>query len=249
MRTDTIASGATTTLAAEDHAKIARLLSVAEGRITLPALGRFEAMSTDDVWFALVSQVCVMGSARGMEAIVGSADVRQSFIEASRPALMRAKGKGTERLAAVLSEFKATRFPTKNAAVLREIVASPSVYSGSRFVLFDGLVLGGDRDETRRTLRDRVRRFNLKSASDFMITTGLSDDVMALDTRVVGALRRYFGYTTPVGLVQSKPEVYLSVERALRSACAEIGKPLALLDRAIFQLAGRSALDFILTAR
>ena len=36
--------------------------------------------------------------------------------------------------------------------------------------------------------------FKLKSASDFMISSGLCYDVVALDTRVVGVLQRYFGF-------------------------------------------------------
>ena len=78
-----------------------------------------------------------------------------------------------------------------------------------------------------------------------MIDAGLSHDVIALDVRVVGALRKHFGFNLEAGQVQARRDVYLSVESALREVCAEAGKPLALLDRALFQLGGMTALDFV----
>ena len=77
--------------------------------------------------------------------------------------------------------------------------------------------------------------------------TGLSHDVIALDVRVVGALRRYCGYNLTAAQVQARRDVYLSVEDALRQVCREARAPLALLDRVLFQFSGMSAVEFALT--
>jgi thermostable 8-oxoguanine DNA glycosylase len=69
--------------------------------------------------------------------------------------------------------------------------------------------------------------------------------VIALDVRVVGALKKYFEFNLEAAPVQARRDVYLSVEGALRGTCAEAGKPLALLDQALFQLSGMSELDFV----
>lgn len=88
--------------------------------------------------------------------------------------------------------------------------------------------------------------FKLKSASDFMISTGLSHDVIALDTRVVGVLRRYFGFNHEASTVQGRPSLYFSVEQALRETCQEAGRTLALLDRILFRYRGVSTLEFVI---
>ena len=46
--------------------------------------------------------------------------------------------------------------------------------------------------------------------------------------------------------MQARRDIYFSVESALREVCAEAGKPLALLDRALFQLSGISALELMM---
>ena len=92
---------------------------------------------------------------------------------------------------------------------------------------------------------ERCPVFKPKSASDSMIEVGLSHDVIALDVRVVGGLQKYFSYNLPASKVQEHRDVYLSMESALREVCAEAGASLALLDRALFQLGGMSALEFM----
>lgn len=92
----------------------------------------------------------------------------------------------------------------------------------------------------------RCPAFKRKSASDFMITTGLSHDVIALDVRVVGALKKYVGYETPVGRVQGSRKIYLSVEQALREVCEEAGTTLARLDRTLFQFTSMSAIKYVM---
>jgi thermostable 8-oxoguanine DNA glycosylase len=92
----------------------------------------------------------------------------------------------------------------------------------------------------------RCPTFKRKSVSDYMITAGISHDVIALDVRVVGALKRYLGYETPVSRVQGSKKIYLSVEEALRDVCEEDRTTLARLDRTLFQFTGMSALRYVI---
>ena len=92
----------------------------------------------------------------------------------------------------------------------------------------------------------RNRYVNLKSASDFMISVGLSHNVIALDTRVVGFLRKYFNYNVEAGYIQGNRGYYFSLEAALREFCQEKGISLALLDRVIFNFSGLNLLGFLI---
>lgn len=242
MNTDLAQKPIVTTVTVEDRRGLEQLLRAGRGQVRLAPLGTYAKMTSDDIWFALVSQVCVMGSSRGMEAIVRAPARRQSFMDAIRPAVLRETRSVTKRVAEVLADFSATRFPTKNAAIIATMLDSKEIVAGNRVVVLDSLTVGTPPDELRRELRRRCPLFNLKSASDFLINVGLSDDVIALDTRVVGALRKHFGFNLRVAVVQARQPVYLSIEAALRDACTHLGVRLAELDRTIFQLAGRSAL-------
>ena len=76
--------------------------------------------------------------------------------------------------------------------------------------------------ELREEMVIRSQIFRLKSASDFMITVGLSHDVIALDTRVVGVFQKDFDYNFAAERIQSQRDLYLSLEgsiaRILRSS-------------------------------
>ncbi len=69
---------------------------------------------------------------------------------------------------------------------------NPNVVKNGRIVLLNGLSHENDYAYIRNELIKRTRYFKLKSASDFMISVGLSHDVIALDTRVIKILRDHF---------------------------------------------------------
>jgi len=142
-------------------------------------------------------------------------------------------------LAAVLRDRMAARFWQKTADKLAVALRNERVVRDGRVVLCKGLTPTTPRDDIRRELLSRCALFKMKSASDFMIGAGLSRDVIAFDARVVGLLREAFGLTATAEQVQGNPPMYLALEAALREACEEIHKPLALLDRAIFQFRGK----------
>lgn len=242
METRLAGGAASTTLTAEDRRKLLCVARELGHHARVQPLGRYQALKSADIWRAIVSQVCVMGSARGIENMPdGSAERRMFDKETSLAAW---KTHGFRRAYMVGKLDGATRFPGRAADRLKAIVRTDTAVSGTTVVLLEGLNHDSAPHEVRRELMRRCPLFKLKSASDFMITMGLSDDVMALDTRVVGFLQRRLGFNLKAGQVQGSPEAYSSVEAALRPACGEAGITLAVLDRTIFQLSGVSALDF-----
>lgn len=236
-----------TTLTEDDRARIGRLLAALGPHVSLSPLGRYRELSDDDVWLAVVSQVCVMGSSRGMESIVKDDARRTAFRAAVALPALAAKRYRKSHLAGVLRKFSATRFPVRAARRLREVIDSPTAVQAQRCVILSDLQHDQPASDVRDALIRRCPVFKLKSASDLMLNVGLSHDVIALDVRVVGALRRYFKYERKAAQVQGQPAVYLSVEQSLREVCASHGASLGLLDRVLFQFGGMSVLEFAMT--
>ncbi len=244
--TTTSTSGPITSLTASDRKRVGQILSTFGAHAHLEPLGGYQSMSSMKVWSAIVSQFCVMGSARGMETITRDATRRAEFDAATDLSELAKKRFRVEHLADVLRSFSATRFPKRAATGLKVVFDTPTAVQDGKCIILAGLSHEQPPSTVRDTLIARCPAFKLKSASDFMITTGLSHDVVALDTRVVGALRKYLGYNLKVGHVQGRREVYHSVESALRDACEAHEAKLARLDRVLFQFSGISALDFAL---
>lgn len=235
-----------TTIEAEDHARFLRIIDRLGPYAEVPPLGGYRHMGHAEVWLKLVGQVCVMGSSRGMAAINADRRTRTQFAKAASLRSWSASSYRVSALAKVLKDFKATRFATRAAGLLREVAKSPEVVRNDRCVLLRHLSHDQDVERIRRTLMDRCPIFKLKSASDFMINVGLSQDVIALDLRVVGTLEEHFGFNLSASQVQARERIYLSVEETLRAVCREAGVTLGVLDRCIFQFGGMSALDFAL---
>jgi thermostable 8-oxoguanine DNA glycosylase len=78
-----------------------------------------------------------------------------------------------------------------------------------------------------------------------MICVGLSHDVIALDTRVVGVFQEHFGYEVSPGRIQSNRDLYLSLEATLREFCSGQGVSLALLDRLLFRFSDLRAIELV----
>lgn len=221
---------------------IGRLLKTFAAHVTMPARGAWRRMDSNKIWLRLVAQVCVSGASRHISRLMD--DEREWAKFARAVSLRRVLRRGGARyLAKTLEAFGATRFPTRAATKLTAILREPDVFRRTRCILPEDL---GTRDarEIRNELQRRCPQFGMKSASDFMINVGLSRDVVALDIRVVGVLGNYFGLKTKVGEIQRRPELYEAIEDELRRACRRHRAELGVLDRVIFQMTGKTALEF-----
>lgn len=238
--------GFRTFLDEKDKQVLSKFIEFCTGRVTLPEIGRYRKQTPEQTWIELVGQVCVMGGARPWERLFDNKERKAAFLEAVS---MREIYKHEDRvgyLARQLDTFKAARFHNKSAEKLISMLSNPAMFNGGNLILFEGL---SEREDTHLLREKLIRRnpiFRLKSASDFMITMGLSHDVIPLDTRIVGMFHRYFDYNYEPGAVQDKPLLYLSVEDTLRQFCRENNISLALLDRILFKYSGMSLIEFLL---
>jgi len=211
--------------------------------VELQPLGRYSTMSADEVWLTLVEQASVMGSARPIERLASDCGKYRKFKEAVSLSAVTSQPNPTTYVSQTLKEFSATRFYRRAADKLVAILGSPNVFKGGRFLLLEGLSHKDDATQTRNDLIRRCPIFHLKSASDFMIGVGLSHDVIALDTRIIGIFRDHFGYNLTVNQIQSNPKYYFSLEAALGEICHEESIPLALIDRLLSNFSNLSIIE------
>ncbi len=246
MQTSTDKQSIHTELSDDDRRALSGIIELLGPLVNLEPIARYATMSAEEVWSTLVIQVCVMGSARHIQRLTDDSGRYRDFQEAASLPVVSKERNRAAYLARVLREFRATRFHQKGADRLAAMLSSPRVFQGDKISLLDRLSHQEDGSQTRDELIRRCPAFGLKSASDFMITIGLSHDVIALDTRLIGIFQRHFGYKLDSGKVQSNRGIYFSLEAALRGFCREKQVSLALLDRLLFNFDNLSAVDLVL---
>lgn len=216
-------------------------------KVKLPELGHYKSTSDEDLWLKIVIQFCVVGGTRMIDNLIDNSSKYSEFkreIELNK-LLSINKSDRLDHIGNTLKNFKATRFHQKQANKLNEILDISKIVRGGRIVLLEGLSYTQPFYEIRGKLMEKNRHFELKSASDFMINVGLSHDVIALDTRVVGILNKYFYLNVDTNKVQGNEKIYTSIEQALRQACKKINISLAHLDRMLFKFSNKNAISFI----
>ena len=244
MQTKIVKRQPITTITPESKRKLLHVIEKFAGHAKTPKLGRWKTLSDEDLWSHIVSQVCVMGSAIPMETLERDGR-RPDFDAALSLATLAGKRDRITFIAEQLKEFSATRFHKKAAERLEAALSNQGIVNAGRVVLLDDLPAGKP-DEIREELLGRTKSlFRRKSVSDLMITVGLSDDVIALDQRVVGLLNTHFGYNKTFDRLQSSRDLYLSAEACLRGVCKEAGVSLAELDRMLFKFAGLTAIGYL----
>lgn len=214
--------------------------------LELRELGDYSFLGDEDLWLKLVTQFCVVGGARMIDNLKANKKWEKFKTEISLNRLLSIAKDRQKYIAQILKKYKATRFYNKQGTKIDELLNNPNVVKNGRIVLLNGLSHENDYAYIRNELIKRTRYFKLKSASDFMISVGLSHDVIALDTRVIRILKEYFGLNINADKVQGNEKIYLSIENALRDGCRKIDFSLALLDRMLFRFSGESAISFIL---
>lgn len=224
--------------------KIKKYLTPHLTKTELPKLGYYSSLSDEEIWLRIVTQFCVMGGAR--KYLKMNEQKLSEFRDNMRLDKLLGKGKELSHVSEILKE--ATRFPDKQAKKIVDLLTNQNVIKRRRIVLLHNLShKKNSYEDIRSKLIERMHpHFKLKSASDFMIKTGLSNDVIALDTRIVGVLQKHFHLSVDVNKVQKSKEIYISIERSLRDACKRLDLSLACLDRALFKFSGTTAVDFIL---
>jgi len=234
-----------TVLTPADHTVLCRIIRLFGKLVEVEPIGEYRTMTPNQVWLTLVGEVCVRGSARHMERLRSDPSLRAEFEGAVSLKAMNHERNVVSYLTNTFRDFSATRFPKRGAEYLATLLQFPAVFHKDKLVLFNQLSHKASAVQTRDELIKRCPIFRLKSASDFMISVGLSHDVIALDTRVVGTLQKHLSYNLTPARIQSQRGLYLSLEVALRNFCNEQNISLALLDRILFKFSNMGAIDLI----
>jgi thermostable 8-oxoguanine DNA glycosylase len=221
----------------EDKKKLACVASELKFKTELPPYGEWKNMTSEEIWEEILSQFCVMGSARPVEKLQANTERYNQFLEKlSIGTLSKITSNRKEYIARHLKEFKATRFYNKTAERINNCVENEEIVKDGKLVFLEDLKKSGiDEDTMRDTLLKRLPFFKMKSISDFMITIGASRNFLAFDTRVVGLLNKHFGLNTRLDKIQSNKILYKTLEGKLRDVCREFGIELSLLDRILFR--------------
>jgi len=232
----------------EDKKKIACIVDQLKAKTELPRYGKWKNMSSEDLWEELLSQFCVMGSARLIEKLQANPQRYSEFLKKlSIETLSRVKLNQEEYVATQLKEYKATRFHNKTAERIVNCLENEEIVKDGKIVFLEDLKKQEalDEDLMRNLLLEKLPFFKMKSISDLMITIGAARDVIAFDTRVVGLLNKHFGLNVRLDKIQSNAILYKLIERKLREICGELGIELSLVDRMLFKFSG-SAIDYII---
>jgi len=244
VKTEMIGRKQITTIQPETKYRLLHVIEKLASHVEMPVLDRWRSLSDEELWHHIVTQVCVMGSALPMEKLHHTGE-NVAFESALSLSTLSTKLDKVSYIERQLIKFKATRFQKKAALRLAAAAANSGLIQGNRVVLLNGLLHDGA-DVIREELLRRTKfLFKRKSVSDFMIAVGLSNDVIALDQRVVGLLNKHFNYNRNFSSVQASRSIYLSVEDCLRCICKEANITLGNLDRMLFKFAGLTAVEYL----
>lgn len=200
-------------------------------------------VSNTNLWNQFVREFLIRGGTRLIEQLDGKGSAKKEFLNKtslhalSNPALRRELGR---------TLAPATRFPSKAAANINRCRASTEVVRNGRFVLLANLRRTRSEIELRKQILERCPDLGWKGASDFLISTGRARDLVAIDTRILRCLQQHFATGRKISKARACPDLYLSVESALREVARRNHICAAQLDRIIFRTSGKSLLDFFL---
>ena len=220
-----------TKLEDSDYEKFSELINKFKDmdKAKLVPKGHFKELSDDEIWIKLVCQFCVAGGTRKWDKLKSDEARFNGF---KRKLSLSLIVPDITYVSGVLTN--ATRFYNRAAKFVIDNLTNSDVVQNNRVVALEDLDSSMDFNTIRKTLMERICHFGLKSASDFMISMGLSDNVAAFDTRVIGFLQKHFNFNVDISRIRSDRDRYLSVENSLRKVSEKFGIPLAKLERIIF---------------
>jgi thermostable 8-oxoguanine DNA glycosylase len=237
-----------TVLSANDIEKLKKIAKYLINRITPPQWGLYAEMSENDLFINLILQYCKVGGADMLESLKAETEKFNAFkdqLDLKRLASMKKDARPF--VAMVLKEFKATKFYNKQAERIVSLLMNSWVVDRNHLILLNDIdpdTMGSQ--DIRNKLIALKTHLTMKSASEYMIETGLSIDVIALSTQTAKILNGHFGLHVDPYKLQENRYIYESVEDGLRQGCNQIGIPLAYLDRMLFYFSEKDAISFIL---
>ena len=227
--------------------KLKKIKESLNEKVVINPLGFYKNMSGDELWLRMVNQFCVMGGSRMIDNLSDNSEMYSEFKAKISLGNLSSQSDRASQIETILKTYKATRFSSIQGKKINKLLDNPLVVNGGQFVMLSNIDHSQQNyRQIRNELRKRNPYFGMKSASDFMIGVGLSHDVIALDTRIVGLLNKNFSATLQIDVVQRKPILYEKIENTLRRACDRLALSLAELDQMLFKYSGMNAIEYII---
>ncbi|MGM0531295.1 MAG: response regulator [Bacteroidota bacterium] len=235
-------------LSEEAIQKILKLTKYLIPRISMPELGLYNTLTEDALWKKLATLFCMTEEEELPKHLRNDEAQFNSFKESLSLDVLLSKNKNRENyISNILREFHVTKFPDIQAIQINELLNNPMVIDYGSFVLLKEIDYSAmESREIRNHLIYRAPSLNFRTASEYMIDTGLSVDVIGLDMKVLSVMQRHLRLKVNATKLEKNREAYEFVEYNLRNACEQIGIPLAYLHK-MFKFSQIDSISFILS--
>lgn len=230
---------------------------IVEGKLTLPKRNEWKSWSDNELWLEIVGEIAVWGDSSGWENLRDSGDDLDALgIDSSRRVARKGGRKAlVERVNNIFIAHK-VRFASKKeggkmkAKAVADNFLSKKVVTGKRFTLLRNLVselkkqkgIGSSGLKYERKAREllssrdsplKLNGFNLKSASDYLITIGFAKHLVPIDSNIkdmieaICDLEGFSDYSIPSG-------GYERWEDFMREVASRLGIKPFELDRRLY---------------
>ncbi len=201
----------------------------------IPAPGAWRSMDGEELWKHLVRIIVAMGRSAPSYRLIASPDFELLKIRSMKAFQDK---NGTEALIkrthSALAQY-GVRYcsPKKETSLKAQAIVNnlnePAIVAGTEFVLLQNMRKARD---PRFYLMDEVHGYGMKSASEFLIEIGYSQDYLAFDSRLKRAFSLLFH--RDFGRIRT-PRDYMGFEDVFREEiCPELGLRSSELDAIIF---------------
>lgn len=222
--------------------------------------GKWKEMSAEQLWEKIIEQFCVIQGIGQWNQLKRRKKDYKEFMEKMRLANLTNKENRVEYLRQLFLEYRPHRWTKKMPTIIDRFLSNEKTVKKGDLVIFDALKNKDDENDMRDILVKNCYGFGMKSISDLMIEIGMTRNLIAFDTRIVGLLTEFFGlsiWTLKSGKLESDKRIigkigdnkalYEAMEEKLREVCREIEDDLSLslLDRVFFN-ATKSVIEYIL---
>lgn len=191
-----------------------------------------EILNPEHLWISLVTQYLVKGSSKPIDRLQDNKQRYSQFLsQLSLSRFIKLERQTREKdLANIFQSYKATRFYNTQARAIAKFL--------DKWDEFLSVIKSQkDSSEIRKELVTLIPGFNMKSASDYLITIGKASDLIAFDTRIQKIMENKMGLTKRgAGYIRRYPKVYESLENEIISIIKPSGVSLSQLDRVMYQM-------------
>ena len=189
-------------------------------------------LNPQNLWISLVTQYLVKGSSTPINRLMDNKQRYSEFLsQLSLSRFLKMNHQTREKvLADLFQSYKATRFYNTQARAIATFL--------DKWDEFLGVINSkNDSSEIRKELVNLIPGFNMKSASDYLITIGMASDFIAFDTRIQKIMENKMGLTKrEAGYIRRYPKVYESLEKEIISIIKQTGISLSQLDRVMYKM-------------